>query len=123
MEPGLKYDTGKLRWDLLPIDCVEDVVKILSFGANKYGPNNWQGVEEDRYYAALMRHLSASRQGELNDEESGLSHLAHAMCNVVFLLWFEKHTPRIMKAIDLENKRVNIVVNKIDSNIVDNGKD
>jgi hypothetical protein len=88
---GLKYDTGKLRWDLLPIDCIEDVVKILSFGANKYGPNNWQGIEEDRYYAALMRHLSAYRQGQLIDEESGLSHLAHAMCNVVFLLWFEKH--------------------------------
>jgi hypothetical protein len=90
-EPGKKFDNDKLRWDLLPIDCVEDVVKILSFGAKKYGSNNWQGVEPDRYYAALMRHLSASRQGELNDSESGLSHMAHVMCNVVFLLWFEKH--------------------------------
>jgi hypothetical protein len=90
---GRKYDTGKLRWDLLPIDCVEDVVKILTFGAEKYEPNNWQGVENgrDRYFAALMRHLSASRQGQLIDEESGLSHLSHAMCNIVFLLWLEKH--------------------------------
>jgi hypothetical protein len=91
--PGLKFDTGKLRWDLLPIDCVEDAVKILTFGAEKYSANNWQNIEdgENRYFAALMRHLSASRQGEKIDPESGLSHLSHAMCNVVFLLWFEKH--------------------------------
>ena len=94
MEPiskGLKFDEKKLRWDLLPIDCVEEVVKILTFGAEKYAPNNWQKIESDRYFAALMRHLSASRQGQLIDDESGLSHLSHAMCNVLFLLWKEKH--------------------------------
>lgn len=93
MEEGLKYDTGKLRWDLLPMDCVEDVVKILTFGAEKYGPNNWQEVVpfKDRYYAALMRHMTAWRNGEIADTESGLPHLAHAMCNIVFLLWNEKH--------------------------------
>src|ERR1035437_3977488 len=90
---GLKFDEDKNRWDLLPIDCVEDVVKILTFGAKKYSANNWQQVEdgENRYYAALMRHLSVSRQGEKIDPESGLSHLSHVMCNVVFLLWLEKH--------------------------------
>jgi hypothetical protein len=93
MGEGLKYDEGKLHWELLPMDCVEDVVKILTFGSKKYGPNNWQEVDNanDRYYAALMRHLTANRKGEVLDEESGLSHLAHAMCNVVFLLWLEKH--------------------------------
>ena len=93
MGNGLKFDQEKLRWDLLPIDCIEDVVKVLTMGAEKYAENNWQEVEnaEDRYFAALMRHLSASRQGEMNDSESGLSHLSHVMCNVVFLLWLEKH--------------------------------
>lgn len=93
MGPGLKYDTGKLRWDLLPLDCIEDVVKILTFGSEKYGPNNWQQVEdaEDRYFAALMRHLAASRTGEKTDPESGLSHLSHVACNIVFLMWLEKH--------------------------------
>lgn len=107
--PGLKFDNDKLRWDLLPIDCVEDVVKILTFGAKKYSANNWQNVEdgENRYYAALMRHLAASRMGEKTDPESGLSHLSHAMCNIVFLLWLEKHTKetlisrgRIVKTIE-----------------------
>lgn len=91
--PGLKYDTDKLRWDLLQYDCIEDVVKILTFGAEKYGPNNWKDVTpfEDRYFAALMRHLVASRNGETTDPESGLSHLAHAACNIMFLCWYEKN--------------------------------
>jgi hypothetical protein len=96
---GLKYDgldgNGPLknRWDLVQYDCVEDLVKILTFGSVKYGDNSWQQVEnaEDRYFAALMRHLVASRNGEKTDEESGLSHLSHVMCNVMFLLWLEKH--------------------------------
>lgn len=92
MSEGLKFDSDKLRWDLLPIECVEEVVKILTFGANKYGPNNWKELEhfEDRYYAALMRHLVAWRTGEKTDNESGLNHLSHAMCNLMFLLWREK---------------------------------
>lgn len=92
--PGLKYDEAKLRWDLLDLALVEEVVKILTFGANKYGPNNWQKVEnaEERYYAALMRHLTEYRKGNNIDEESGLSHLSHLLCNAIFLLWFEKHT-------------------------------
>lgn len=83
----------KLRWDLIPIGCVEDLAKVLTYGAVHYKAESWKELEdaENRYYAALMRHLSAYRQGQLTDEESGLSHLAHAMCNVVFLLWFEKH--------------------------------
>lgn len=93
VEEGKKYDTGKLRWDLLDLGLVEETVKILTFGSTKYGANNWQGVEnaEDRYYAAMMRHLTEYRKGNLIDEESGLSHLSHVMCNVLFLIWFEKN--------------------------------
>jgi hypothetical protein len=91
-QAGLKYDQDKLRWDLLPIECVEDIVKVLTMGASKYSPNNWQSVDnaEERYYAAVLRHLSAWRQGEKVDPESQLSHLAHILCDVTFLLWFEK---------------------------------
>lgn len=93
MSEGKKYDTGKLRWDLLQYECVEDIVRILTFGAEKYGQRNWMGVEpfEDRYFAALMRHLVAYRNGEAIDPESGLSHLAHAGCNIMFLSWYEKN--------------------------------
>ena len=85
---GRKDDDGKDRWDLLPWRAVEAVVKVLTFGARKYAPNNWRLVEEpqERYWAALQRHLSAWRQGEWLDADSQLPHLACAACCLVFLL-------------------------------------
>jgi len=84
---GKKFDGGKLRYDLIPADTFKQLVEVITFGANKYAPNNWQKVESDRYIAALYRHVEAWRMGEERDQESGLHHLAHAMCNVLFLLW------------------------------------
>ena len=89
---GRKDDTGKNRLDLIEPEFIESVGKVLTFGASKYEPNNWQNVEdgEDRYYAAALRHLMAYRRGEEKDPESGLSHLEHAACNIMFLLHFER---------------------------------
>lgn len=89
---GQKYDQGKLMYDLIPMECMDELAKILTYGATKYGkPSRWETVPdmENRYFAALMRHLSRNRQGEKLDPESGYSHLSHALCNVVFLLWKE----------------------------------
>ena len=88
---GTKYDEGKLRYDLVPSDALREVVRVVTFGANKYGPANWQSVADSkaRYTAALMRHIEAWRSGENFDPESKLHHLAHAACNCLFLLWFE----------------------------------
>jgi hypothetical protein len=90
---GIKFDDKKLRYDLLPVEPIEDLVKVLTYGANKYRPDNWKKVEpyNDRYYAAAMRHLQAWRRGEMQDKESGLPHLAHALCCIVFLLWKDKY--------------------------------
>ena len=89
---GLKYDQEKPMWDLLDLDLIEEVVKVLTFGAKKYDPYNWQKVpnREERYFAALMRHLTAYRRGEKNDPETGLSHLAHAGCCLMFLMNFQR---------------------------------
>ena len=86
---GIKHDQGKLRWDLLPVEPVEELVKVVTYGATKYSEQGWKDVEPyaDRYYAACLRHLMAWRKGEKYDKESGLSHLAHAMCCIVFILW------------------------------------
>jgi hypothetical protein len=88
---GIKFDDGpeKLRWDLLPWEEVEQVVKVLTLGASKYADHNWKFVPENRsrYFAAAMRHLVAWFKGEKLDKESGLNHLAHALCCVLFLLW------------------------------------
>ena len=36
------FQDGKLRWDLLPLEEIEDIVKVYTSGANKYGENTWQ---------------------------------------------------------------------------------
>jgi hypothetical protein len=86
---GIKSDKGKLRWSLLPWAELEQVVEVLEFGAKKYSADNWKHVEslDDRYFDALMRHLMAYRRGERIDPESGLHHLAHAACNILFMMW------------------------------------
>ena len=84
---GAKFDAGKPQWDLLEYRVLEDVVKVLTFGAQKYGVNNWVDVPNARrrYFAATMRHLAAWKQSEIMDPESGLPHLAHAICSLMFL--------------------------------------
>ncbi len=84
-----KYDEEKVRMDLVPLECVENVGKILTFGAKKYGDNTWQDLPNfwSRYKAALLRHLTAIDKGELIDPESGLPHIDHVLCNAVFLNW------------------------------------
>jgi hypothetical protein len=90
---GTKLDTGKPRWDLLPIDEAEDVVRVLTFGAVKYEAYNWQLVKGARwrYLAAGFRHLAEWMRGNRLDAETGLPHLAHAACNLLFLAWFDRH--------------------------------
>lgn len=91
----MKYDGGKLRYDLLPPEPIADIVRVLTYGAQKYDDNSWQTVPNGvaRYTAALMRHFEAWRAGESVDRESQLHHLAHAACNAVFLLYLVCHAP------------------------------
>ena len=89
---GKKFDSGKLRLDLLPFDALEEVAKVLMYGAEKYGAHNWREVDnaKERYTSALLRHLSAIMQGEEVDPESGLKHIAHLACNALFLVSFDR---------------------------------
>jgi len=91
-EVGIKYDSDKLRWDLLPLEAVSEIVRVMTFGSRKYGDHNWKKLSDPdaRYFAACMRHLSAWQSGEKLDPETGIGHLAHAACNLLFLIWFEK---------------------------------
>jgi len=86
---GAKFDTGKLPYELLPDDALEEVVKVLQFGAKKYAPRNWEkGIVFSRLYGAIRRHGVAWFRGEDNDPETGLSHLAHLATEALFALAF-----------------------------------
>ncbi len=91
MNTGRKDDRGKARWDLIPLHPLLFVIDVLTYGAKKYEPDNWKQVDnpQDRYYAAAMRHIAAWRCEEFFDPETNLPHLAHAVCCLLFLMWFD----------------------------------
>lgn len=88
MNEGKKFDAGKPRYDLMPFAALDEVGRVLGYGAEKYGPENWRRVPDAnaRYIAAALRHISAYQQGKEFDEESGLPHLAHALTSLLFVL-------------------------------------
>lgn len=88
---ALKFDDGKLPLHLLSTEAMNQTAAVLQFGADKYAAHNWRkGFVWSRPLAAAMRHITAFNAGEDKDPESGLSHLAHAACCIMFLLEFEK---------------------------------
>jgi len=105
---GRKFDGGKLEYGLLPPFALDETVKVLTFGAQKYERDNWKKVPDSkrRYYDALQRHLWAWKRGEIIDPESGIHHLAHAMCCLMFL--YEHDT--IYSVDKLNNGEVNETV-------------
>lgn len=92
---GVRFDTGKSRVDLLDTEFLEQIGKVLAFGAGKYDEHNWRrGIAVSRNLAAALRHTFAALRGEDTDPESGLPHLAHAACDLMFAWWTIKHRPK-----------------------------
>ena len=91
---GLKFDQDKAPMDLLDPFALTQVAAVLLFGARKYARHNWRnGIKISRLIAASLRHIMAFNDGEDFDSETGLSHLAHAMCCLMFALWMMEHRP------------------------------
>lgn len=87
---GQRLNQGKPRWDLLPLDAVEQVVLVLTKGAEKYAERNWErGMKWSICQGSMLRHIVKSAKGEKLDPESGLSHMAHVACNALFMLAYE----------------------------------
>lgn len=87
-EGGVKADGGKPMPRLLYISLrktLASVVKVLSIGARKYSPDNWNKVEQERYWDAFYRHIDAHHSGEMIDPETGEPHLTHALCCLAFI--------------------------------------
>ena len=82
----------KLRWELLPLEDVEDIVRVYTAGAKKYGPDQWQNLPDGirRYKAALLRHLVEFDKGNEIDEETGCHHLAAVAWNAIAMLHISK---------------------------------
>ena len=93
MREGIKFDQGKPRMDLIDPTAMNELAKVLTFGAQKYAAHNWRkGLHKSRLLGAALRHLFAYLGGEDKDPETGLSHAAHAMCCCMFILGLEHRT-------------------------------
>ena len=98
-EQGIKYDSGKLEYSLIPKGVLTPIIQVLQQGCQKYSKDNWQRVDnpKERYYNALQRHIGQWWEGEKYDSETGENHLAHAACCLMFLLWFDNKDEKEQK--------------------------
>lgn len=92
---GLRYDQGKLRYDLVNAQAHAGMVEILTFGAQKYAERNWEkGMRWSKVISSLKRHLAAIEAGEDYDQESGKLHIDHIACNAHFLSAYYRIFPQ-----------------------------
>lgn len=88
-ESGTKHDTNKPAFELLSPQALLGTATVLGFGARKYGGHNWRlGIAWGRIIGAIGRHLAAIMMGNDIDDESGLPHVDHLACEVMFLQEF-----------------------------------
>lgn len=92
LKVGTKNDSDKVRFELIDPDFIENIAKVLTAGASKYDDFNWaRGINYSRVLGALKRHIHEFEIGNEIDEETNLTHLHHAACNLMFLSFYTKH--------------------------------
>ena len=108
-------NTNKLRWSLIPIDAMEELLTVAEYGAKKYGKYNWQQppyLTFDDILDSLYRHVAARRMGVMFDGESMKFHMAHAMWNCMALLtydlrgYWEEHVYKLPESPDVDDPLV-----------------
>lgn len=97
-----RFNEGKVQWSLVDFKSLEPMVKVLEYGAKKYARENWKkGLPTLEICESLLRHTFAFMSGEDNDPESGLPHIGHMQCNLMFLAY----VVREMKQLDTRSNK------------------
>ena len=66
--------------------ALQEVAKVMYFGATKYERGSWLRLSSNEMRPSERRHSMAISLGETIDKESGLSHLAHKAARVLMEL-------------------------------------
>lgn len=84
---GAKYDEGKPRPSLVPVEAIEAIMQVREFGKAKYADaEDWRKVLREKWLDALLRHVLHIWNNPLAiDDESGLPALWHVITNAAFL--------------------------------------
>lgn len=87
---AVKDKEGKPQMRLILPHAAEALVRIREYGLKKYPQaDNWKSVPKEDWTDAMLRHLMKYIGGEETDEESGMPHLWHALCNLSYLIELE----------------------------------
>jgi len=91
---GARFNDKKPDYSLIPLCTLEDEARVWMYGREKYAAWNWaKGMQWSVPLACALRHLAAWQRGEEVDAESGLPHLAHAICNLRMLALYARTYP------------------------------
>ncbi len=90
-----RKNEGKLRWSLAHYPAIEEMLKVLEFGAAKYAKDGWKkGLKREENLDSMQRHLAEMMKGIEIDSESGHHHIGHLMCCAMFHYYFyERNFP------------------------------
>lgn len=80
-------NAGKLRFSLIPALATEEVARVFTEGADRYGDENWRkpGFTYKSVADSMLRHINAFLRGEDRDPQTGFLHTAHIVANAMFL--------------------------------------
>lgn len=82
---------NKVMMELLPWPELEEIAKVYTAGAKKYGPHNWENLPDgyERYKGAMLRHLTELEKGNDIDPDTGCMHAAQIAWNAIAMLHFK----------------------------------
>ena len=93
-EEAMRFNDGKVEWSLVDFKSIEPLARVLEFGAQKYARNNWKkGMDVTKMMESLLRHAFSFLSGETEDQESGITHIGHIMCNCMFIQYMMDNKP------------------------------
>ncbi len=78
-DKGASQSHIPVRFDLVDGDAMFAMCAVLHQGAEKYGANNWRGIDVDDHLNHLIMHAYAWLAGDRTD-----AHLSHIMCRAMF---------------------------------------
>ena len=94
----IKFNKDKLRYELIELETIDGLAKVLTYGAKKYKANNWKNCKDQKVWiGAFFRHFQAWRNGEIIDPESGLPHLYHAITNLSFMIYLDSFNTKVVE--------------------------
>lgn len=110
-EPVTPAGEAKPRMDLLPPAVLLDVAYVMTVPTltGKHGERSYLSSETKwgDYYGAALRHLARWHDRQGVDDESGRSHLAHAISRLLMLAELEQ------KGVGIDNRpKVNIDIER-----------